>query len=61
MLARVFNLKRKELMNDLTQGKVMGRRAGNVDVVEFQKRGLPHAHILFILEEQDRLLRKSTR
>ena len=55
IVARVFNLKRKELMNDLTNAMVMGRRSGNVDVVEFQKRGLPHCHILLILNEQDRL------
>ena len=42
-------------MNYLTNGNVMGRRAGNMDVVEFRKRGLPHSHILLIHKEQDRL------
>ena len=49
--ARVINQQQKELMNDLINGNVMGRR---VDVVEFQKRELLHSHIPFILRKQDR-------
>ena len=55
IMARVFNLKRKELMNDLINGNVIGRRVGNVDVIEFQKRELLYSDILFDLKEQDRL------
>jgi hypothetical protein len=51
---RVFNLKLKSLMNDLTEKSVLGRVKGRCHVVEFQKRGLPHAHILLILHEVDK-------
>ena len=50
----MFNLQQKELLNDLINGNAMGRRVGNVDVVEFQKRDLLRSHILFILKEQER-------
>ncbi|KAG3045508.1 hypothetical protein PC122_g24593 [Phytophthora cactorum] len=33
---------------------VLGRVHARIYVVEFQKRGLPHAHILVILEEEDK-------
>jgi hypothetical protein len=31
------------------------RPVGNVHVIEFQKRGLPHAHLLIILANEDKL------
>jgi hypothetical protein len=52
----VFNLKRKALMDDLIKGEVLGRVVANLYVIEFQKRGLPHAHILihFVAEDKPR-------
>jgi hypothetical protein len=50
IVARVFNYKLKELMDDITKHHVFGKPDGWLYVVEFQKRGLPHAHILVILE-----------
>ena len=47
-------MKLKELMKDLTKNYVLGRVTGQIYVVEFQKRGLPHAHILLILAEEDK-------
>ena len=41
--ARVFNLKFKELMNDIIKNKIFGSVISNISVIEFQKRGLPHA------------------
>jgi len=52
LLARVFKLKLKMLMKDLTEKGLMGKCAVHVEVVEFQKRGLPHAHILVIMMPQ---------
>jgi len=52
--ARVFNLKLKELLHDLEHNHIFGRVLGIVYVVEFQKRGLPHAHILLILHPADK-------
>ena len=41
-------------MDDLTKKNVLGREIAHTFVVEFQKRGLPHAHILLIMKEEDR-------
>lgn len=46
---RVFRLKLEQLLEDITKIGVFGECAAHVYVVEFQKRGLPHAHLLTIL------------
>ena len=51
LVARVFNLKLQALLRDLTVNRVFGDVEAYVYTIEFQKRGLPHAHILVILEE----------
>ncbi|GJZ51267.1 ATP-dependent DNA helicase PIF1 [Tanacetum coccineum] len=48
---RVFKIKLTELLDDLTKKHVFGESRGVVYVIEFQKRGLPHAHILLWLED----------
>ncbi|OWZ11532.1 Helitron helicase [Phytophthora megakarya] len=53
IVARVFMQKLKELNKDLDEG-VLGIQAARVHVVEYQKRGLPHAHILLILRPEDK-------
>ena len=55
IVARVFRLKLKALMQDLTKNKVFGECAAFLYVVEFQKRGLPHAHILLVLKSEYRV------
>lgn len=55
LIARVFKLKLDALMEDLTVNQVLGRSIGHLHVIEFQKRGLPHAHILLWLAEDDKL------
>ena len=40
-------------MNDLIKGGLLGNVAAYLYVVEFQKHGLPHVHILLILAEND--------
>ena len=54
LVSRVFSMKLKSLMHDLTTKHVLGREIAHTYVVEFQKRGLPHAHILLIMKEEDR-------
>lgn len=44
----------KALLNDLTVGGVLGKVVGHVHVIEFQKKGLPHGHVLLILDELDK-------
>ncbi|GKD31955.1 helicase [Tanacetum coccineum] len=48
---RVFKLKLTELLDNLTKNHVFGATRAVVYVIEFQKRGLPHAHILLWIEE----------
>ncbi|GKD75794.1 ATP-dependent DNA helicase PIF1-like protein [Tanacetum coccineum] len=48
---RVFKLKLTQLLEDLIKNKIFGDCRGVVYVIEFQKRGLPHVHILLWLEE----------
>jgi ATP-dependent DNA helicase PIF1 len=54
LVARVFKLKLNALIQDLTKKMVFGKVVAFVYVVEFQKRGLPHAHILLILDPSDK-------
>jgi hypothetical protein len=51
IVSRVFNLKLKGLMEILTKGQIYGSVRCYMYSVEWQKRGLPHAHILLWLEE----------
>ncbi|XP_075654860.1 uncharacterized protein LOC142625034 [Castanea sativa] len=55
LLARVFKSKFEELKDDIVVKGVLGRVIVYVQVFEFQKRGLPHAHMLIILDEDDKL------
>ena len=54
LCARVFNIKLQALQYDLFHGYVLGKVASHIHVIEFQKRGLPHAHLLIILNEEDK-------
>ena len=45
LLSRVFKLHLAELLNDIKNRHVLGVPVANVDVIEFQKRGLPHCHM----------------
>lgn len=56
LVARVFHAKLKQLMSDITENRVFGNVDAYVYTVEFQKRGLPHAHILIILSDGNKLL-----
>lgn len=53
LVARVFQLKLASLMKDLIEKGVFGRVKAHIYVIEFQKRGLPHAHILRMLHKAD--------
>ncbi|XP_072087202.1 uncharacterized protein [Arachis hypogaea] len=52
ILCRVFKIKLDGLINDLKEGKIFGKILGYVCTVEFQKRGLPHAHILLFMSNE---------
>ena len=51
ILNRVYELKRNELLKDLTKGNVFGVCEGHIAVIEFQKRGAPHCHILIWIKD----------
>ncbi|XP_076053666.1 uncharacterized protein LOC143032670 [Oratosquilla oratoria] len=46
LVSRVFKLKVDSLMEDLTHKHIFGRVRAHLYSIEWQKRGLPHAHIL---------------
>ncbi|CAH9102661.1 unnamed protein product [Cuscuta europaea] len=55
IVCRVFKLKLHHLMADLRKHKVFGKVNAGMYTIEFQKRGLPHAHILLWLDGENRL------
>ncbi|XP_057730367.1 uncharacterized protein LOC130945682 [Arachis stenosperma] len=52
ILCRVFKIKLDCLIDNLKEGKIFGKILGYVCTVEFQKRGLPHAHILLFMSNK---------
>jgi len=49
LVARVFHLKQQQLLKDLKKKQVFGEFLGCVWTIEYQKRGLPHMHLLLFL------------
>ncbi|XP_027082180.2 uncharacterized protein [Coffea arabica] len=52
LLARVFRAKFEMLKAEIITKKIFGDVAAYAYVIEFQKRGFPHAHLLLILKPQ---------
>ncbi|KAK8792732.1 hypothetical protein WA158_002607 [Blastocystis sp. Blastoise] len=50
LVSRVFHLKLKQLLSDIKDKNIFGTVEALLYSVEFQKRGLPHSHILIILD-----------
>ncbi|XP_057745614.1 uncharacterized protein LOC130963528 [Arachis stenosperma] len=55
IVSRVFSIKLMELINDIKRRHIFGRVTAVVYTIEFQKRGLPHAHILVFLHPDDKI------
>ena len=55
LVGRVFHAKLKELQSDLSNRELLGKINAKIYVIEFQKRGLPHAHLLLWLSNSDKL------
>ncbi|XP_051168410.1 uncharacterized protein LOC127286139 [Leptopilina boulardi] len=49
LVARIFQQKVKELMKEIKDKEIFGPIIAFVYVIEFQKRGLPHVHIIIFL------------
>ena len=54
VISRVFKLKLLQMLADFKNG-LLGPRAAEVMCVEWQKRGLPHAHILLFFTGEAKL------
>ncbi|XP_071904281.1 uncharacterized protein [Coffea arabica] len=50
LIARVFHAKLEIMKQELFKKQIFGEVAAYTYVIEFQKRGLPHAHFLIILK-----------
>ncbi|KYN21838.1 ATP-dependent DNA helicase PIF1, partial [Trachymyrmex cornetzi] len=54
--ARVFNIKKNYLIDIIVRQKFFGEVLAYVYVIEFQKRGLPHIHLLVTLKQNYKIL-----
>lgn len=48
----VFKRKIDQFIDDVVKNAIFGKVQAYVWVIEFQKRGLPHLHMLLILEDE---------
>lgn len=55
LIARVFRLKKEAILHDIIKNGIFGRPVAKIYTIEFQKRGLPHMHLLIFLEEEHKL------
>ena len=58
MVARLFYAKWKYFMNLMTKQHVLGQVEGWAGSFESQKGDTPHAHMVFVLEQQDKYKNK---
>src|SRR5271155_2427156 len=54
IVARVFEEKKKALLKEIKDG-LFGKAVAMVHTIEFQKRGLPHMHLLIFLHQNDKI------
>ena len=52
---QIFKIKLNNLLNDIFKHGVLGKIVTHVQVIEFQKCGLPHVHILLHFANDDNL------
>ncbi|KAL6648338.1 hypothetical protein ACP70R_012562 [Stipagrostis hirtigluma subsp. patula] len=56
LIVRVFRAKLEAMKKSLFEDDILGKFRAYVYVVEFQKRGLPHAHFLLIMQSKYKLI-----
>ncbi|CAA0830875.1 Unknown protein, partial [Striga hermonthica] len=56
IICRVFKAKLKQMIKDFREKQIFGKVIAVVYTIEFQKRGLPHAHILLFLAKENKFL-----
>ncbi|CAA7062247.1 unnamed protein product [Microthlaspi erraticum] len=52
LICRLYHIKLASLMEDLTDNGLLGQTVASMYTIEFQKRGLPHAHILLFMHQK---------
>ena len=55
LCARVFKMKKQAIIDDIYKHGIFGKTVAYVYTIEFQKRGLPHMHILIFLQPEDKI------
>ena len=55
LVSRVFHMYLDEFFKDVKERQIFGRTIAHIFVIEFQKRGYPHAHILIHFADEDKL------
>ena len=55
LCARVFNMKKQAIIDDVYKNGIFGKAVAYVYTIEFQKRGLPHMHMLIFLQPEDKI------
>ena len=55
LVSRVFHLKVQFFLADLKKHQIFGQYTGSVYTIKYQKRGLPHMHLLLFLHPEDRM------
>ncbi|KAL6574843.1 hypothetical protein OROMI_012128 [Orobanche minor] len=56
IICRVFKMKLDMLINDIKKKQIFGETKAVIYTIEFQKRGLPHAHILLFMAQKEKNL-----
>lgn len=54
LVARVFSQKSEHLIHLIMKKGILGKAVAQVHTIEYQKRGLPHMHLLIILDENSK-------
>ena len=54
IVAHVFEQKKNAVLKEIKNG-VFGKAVAHIHTIEFQKRGLPHMHLLILLDPADKI------
>ena len=55
LVSRVFKIYLDKIITEIYKEGILGKVVAFIEVIEFQKRGLPHAHLLIHLKSEDKL------
>ncbi len=54
-MARVFQLKKEALLDEIKKGGIFEKVMAMVHTIEFQEHGLPHMHLMIFLDSEDKI------